>query len=63
VAVGIEEDARIPPQQDLVARSMIDPSSMVAVVDELEKMGLAERRQHPADRRKHALLRKLAGAE
>jgi DNA-binding MarR family transcriptional regulator len=42
-------------QQELVARSMIDPSSMVAVIDELEKMGLAERRQHSADRRKHAV--------
>jgi DNA-binding MarR family transcriptional regulator len=42
-------------QQELVARSMIDPSSMVAVIDELEQMGLAERRRHPADRRKHAV--------
>jgi DNA-binding MarR family transcriptional regulator len=42
-------------QQELVTRSMIDPSSMVAVIDELEQMGLAERREHPADRRKHAV--------
>ncbi len=28
---------------------------MVAVIDELEAMGLAERRQHPDDRRKHAV--------
>jgi DNA-binding MarR family transcriptional regulator len=42
-------------QQQLVARSMIDPSSMVAVIDELEQMGLAERRSHPDDRRKHAV--------
>jgi DNA-binding MarR family transcriptional regulator len=42
-------------QQDLVERSMIDPSSMVAVIDELEAMGLAERRDHPDDRRKHAV--------
>lgn len=42
-------------QQELVARSMIDASSMVAILDELEEMGLAERRQHPRDRRKHAV--------
>jgi DNA-binding MarR family transcriptional regulator len=42
-------------QQDLVDRSMIDPSSMVTVIDELEEQGLAERRPHPDDRRKHAV--------
>src|SRR3954447_19181730 len=42
-------------QQELVDRSMIDPSSMVAVIDELEELGLAERRPHPGDRRKHAV--------
>ena len=34
---------------------MIDASSMVAILDELERLGIAERRQNPADRRKHAL--------
>jgi DNA-binding MarR family transcriptional regulator len=42
-------------QRELVSRSLIDPSSMVAVIDELEAMGLAERRRHPDDRRKHAV--------
>jgi DNA-binding MarR family transcriptional regulator len=42
-------------QRELVTRSLIDPSSMVAVVDELEQMGLAERRRHAEDRRKHAV--------
>jgi DNA-binding MarR family transcriptional regulator len=42
-------------QRHLVSRSMIDPSSMVAVLDELEERGLAERRPHPTDRRKHAI--------
>jgi DNA-binding MarR family transcriptional regulator len=42
-------------QQELVSRSMIDPSSMVAVLDELEQLGLVERRHHPSDRRKHAI--------
>jgi DNA-binding MarR family transcriptional regulator len=42
-------------QRELVKGSLIDPSSMVAVIDELEEMGLAERRTHPSDRRKHAV--------
>jgi DNA-binding MarR family transcriptional regulator len=42
-------------QQELGERSMIDPSSMVAVVDELEQLGLAERRVDPSDRRKRAI--------
>ena len=33
----------------------IDPSSMVATIDELEQRGLVERRRHPTDRRAHAL--------
>jgi DNA-binding MarR family transcriptional regulator len=42
-------------QRELVARSMIDASTMVAVIDELEQLGLAERRPHQADRRKRAV--------
>lgn len=42
-------------QRELVEGSLIDPSSMVAVLDELEGGGLAERRVHPSDRRKHAI--------
>jgi DNA-binding MarR family transcriptional regulator len=42
-------------QKELVGRSMIDPSSMVAILDELEQLGIAERRQNPQDRRKHAV--------
>ena len=33
----------------------IDPSSMVATIDDLEASGLVERRRHPSDRRAHAL--------
>jgi DNA-binding MarR family transcriptional regulator len=42
-------------QQELVTRSMIDPSTMVKVIDELESLGLAERRVDPDDRRKRAV--------
>jgi DNA-binding MarR family transcriptional regulator len=42
-------------QRELVERSMIDASTMVAVIDELEARGLAERRPDPEDRRKRAL--------
>src|SRR4051794_21780961 len=42
-------------QQDLADHSSVDRSSMVAVLDELERRGLAERRSAPADRRKRAI--------
>jgi MarR family transcriptional regulator, lower aerobic nicotinate degradation pathway regulator len=38
-------------QHQLHEQTAIDPSSMVAVIDELEARGLAERRPDPADRR------------
>jgi MarR family transcriptional regulator, lower aerobic nicotinate degradation pathway regulator len=42
-------------QQQLYEKTAIDPSSMVAVIDELESMGLAERQPHPDDRRAHTI--------
>jgi DNA-binding MarR family transcriptional regulator len=42
-------------QQELAQRAEIDPSSMVALIDELEAAGLAERRPHSDDRRKRAI--------
>src|SRR5579859_2760798 len=41
----------------------MDPSSMVATIDELEAKGLAERRRNPQDRRAHALYLTPAGQE
>ena len=38
-------------QQELGAAMGIDPSTMVALIDELEREGLAKRRPHPSDRR------------
>jgi DNA-binding MarR family transcriptional regulator len=42
-------------QQQLGKCTGIDPSSMVSTIDDLEAAGLVERRQHPSDRRAHAL--------
>ncbi|MGI8902855.1 MAG: MarR family winged helix-turn-helix transcriptional regulator [Solirubrobacteraceae bacterium] len=42
-------------QQALGKVARIDPSSMVATIDELEAKGLMQRRPHPSDRRANAL--------
>ena len=42
-------------QQDLADNSRVDRSSMVAVLDELERRGFAERRADPSDRRKRSI--------
>src|SRR3954467_14409122 len=42
-------------QQELADNSQVDRSSMVAVLDELEAHGLAERRPDPDDRRKRSI--------
>jgi DNA-binding MarR family transcriptional regulator len=38
-------------QQELGSTMGVDPSTMVSLIDQLEKAGLAKRRTHPADRR------------
>src|ERR1700694_5195443 len=50
-------------QQQLHEKTAIDPSSMVAVIDELEAKGLAERRPHPDDRRARAIFLSDRGRE
>ncbi len=50
-------------QHELVERAMIDASSMVKVIDELEARGFAERRVDPSDRRRRALHLTDAGRE
>jgi MarR family transcriptional regulator, lower aerobic nicotinate degradation pathway regulator len=42
-------------QQELGSAMGIDPSTMVALIDELERAGLARRRPHPTDRRARAV--------
>jgi MarR family transcriptional regulator, lower aerobic nicotinate degradation pathway regulator len=38
-------------QQEIGAAMGIDPSTMVSLIDDLERQGLAKRRPHPSDRR------------
>jgi DNA-binding MarR family transcriptional regulator len=40
-------------QQSLVQTLRVDPSVLVAMLNDLENAGLAERRRDPADRRRH----------
>jgi MarR family transcriptional regulator, lower aerobic nicotinate degradation pathway regulator len=42
-------------QQELGATMGIDPSSVVAIIDDFERAGVAERRRDPTDRRRYAV--------
>lgn len=42
-------------QQELASLARIDPSSMVALLDDLERRGVAERRVDPDDRRRRSV--------
>lgn len=41
----------------------IDRTSMVSVIDDLEKLGLVERKEHPTDRRSHIIYMTAKGKE
>jgi DNA-binding MarR family transcriptional regulator len=58
----LEADAPIT-QHGLCKLTGMDPSSMVATIDDLEELGLVERRAHPSDRRAYALHVTKAGRE
>ncbi|MGW5000171.1 MarR family winged helix-turn-helix transcriptional regulator [Streptomyces hydrogenans] len=49
-------------QRELAAVMEVDPSQLVAILNELEAAGLAERRRDPADRRRHIVEITEAGA-
>jgi MarR family transcriptional regulator, transcriptional regulator for hemolysin len=40
-------------QQEIGSAMGIDPSTMVSLIDQLDRAGLARRRPHPTDRRAH----------
>jgi MarR family transcriptional regulator, lower aerobic nicotinate degradation pathway regulator len=42
-------------QQELASLARVDPSSMVALLDDLERRGIAERRVDPEDRRRRSV--------
>ena len=42
-------------QQELGATMRIDPSSVVAIIDDFERSSVAERRRDPTDRRRYAI--------
>src|SRR3954453_15969708 len=42
-------------QHELASLARVDPSSMVAVLDDLERRGIAERRVDPEDRRRRSV--------
>ncbi len=54
-----ENDGRS--QQAIAELIGVNPTRMVFLTDELEKLGLVERRRNPADRRSHALYLTEAG--
>jgi len=61
-AVLIAIDERAPLSQQEVARRMgVDRTTMVALIDDLEGKGLAQRRQDPDDRRKNVVVLTDAG--
>src|ERR1700730_4531584 len=52
-----------PSQQELAARLQIHPSRLVAILDNLEKRGVVERRPNPEDRRLYSLFLTRDGVE
>src|SRR5277367_6862175 len=50
-------------QQELAAKLQIHPSRLVAILDNLEKRGLVERRANPDDRRLYSLYLTKDGGE
>ena len=60
VLIAIDGQA-LPSQHDIAQRMGVDRTTMVGLVDELEKKGLVERRPDPLDRRKNVVALTEAG--
>src|SRR5690349_14615284 len=64
LAVLLAIDDRVPQSQQEIARRLdVDRTSMVALVDELERKGLAERQSVTGDRRKNVVALTAAGKD
>ena len=64
LAVLIAIDDRVPQSQQEIARRLdVDRTSMVALVDELERKGLAERQSVTGDRRKNVVALTATGKD
>jgi DNA-binding MarR family transcriptional regulator len=64
LAVLIAIDDRVPQSQQEIARRLdVDRTSMVTLVDELERKGFAERRPVTGDRRKNVVALTAAGKD
>jgi len=64
LAVLIAIDDRVPQSQQEIARRLdVDRTSMVTLVDELERKGLAERQSVTGDRRKNVVALTAAGKD
>ncbi|HXL73802.1 MAG TPA: MarR family transcriptional regulator [bacterium] len=50
-------------QQELGKCAYLDRTTVVGLMDDLEKMGLVERKEHPTDRRSHAIYLTPKGKE
>ena len=57
------EDRGSLPQQEIGKCMYIDRTTMVGMIDDLEKLGYVERKAHPTDRRAHALYLTAKGRE
>lgn len=59
--LALASDDVLPTQRELAEFLRLDPSQIVALVDELEKRGLVERRPDPNDRRANVVVATEAG--
>ncbi|MBX6752273.1 MAG: winged helix-turn-helix transcriptional regulator [Micromonosporaceae bacterium] len=59
--LALAADDVLPTQRELAEFLRLDPSQIVAIVDELEKRGLVERHPDPSDRRANVVVATEAG--
>lgn len=62
VLTALEEWGSIT-QQEIGRSACIDRTTMVNILDDLEKLGLVERKEHPTDRRSHSVHLTAKGKE